>query len=954
MNDLLHGQRGEAAGQVECLGQTFPSDQARREHFTKLLAEKLKDPAFRKTEGFPVGADEAILAISDPPYYTACPNPFIEDFVRHYGKPYDSSVPYSKEPFAADVSEGKNDPIYNAHSYHTKVPHKAIMRYILHYTQPGDLIYDGFCGTGMTGVAAQMCGDRSVVQSMGFRVDPDGTIYEKVNEEGRAAWRSFSKIGVRRAILNDLAPAASFIAYNYNTPADVGAFESEAQKSLALVERDCGWMYQTLHAPTPAQIEEALRVVGSEDRPSLRNIGSIGRINYTVWSDVFTCPECAGEVVFWDAAVDEKAGAVRDEFDCPHCSSKLKKRGLERAWVSRIDDVTKKSVRQAKQAPVMINYSVGRKRFEKRPDAADLAIVLKIEGQELENWHPTDRMMDGGESRRNDSIGITHVHHFYTKRNLAVLSSLRAHLKKSSMEGQLLCLVGDQLPRASKMHKIAVSRLNSTLSKTAGILAGTLYVPSNQIEYSVLEMISYRIADVASYLGKRDRTTRQLVFTGSSAATLIPDNSLDYIFVDPPFGANISYSELNFLWEAWLKVFTNVGSEAIENRSHGKSLHDYRLLMSNCFKEAFRKLKPGRWMTVEFSNTQASVWNTIQTSLQEAGFVVANVSALDKKQGSFKAVTTTTAVKQDLVISAYKPNGGLEGRFAKSGGSEDSVWDFVRTHLRYLPTIKMNEGQLEFVAERDPRIIFDRMVSWFVRHNVPVPMSTQEFQAGLSQRFVDRDGMVFLSEQAAEYDKKRAQTEQAPQMELFVSDERSAIDWLTDFLKKRPSTYQELHPEFITQLGAGWKKHESKPELMALLEDNFIRYDGTGEVPSQIHAYLSTNHKDLRGLEKASPALVAKAKDRWYAPDPNKSQDLEKKREKALLKEFEIYLAATGRKLKEFRLEALRAGFKDAWARKDYQTIIKIAQKIPEEALQEDEKLLLWYDQALTRTEADA
>jgi len=214
--------------------------------------------------------------------------------------------------------------------------------------------------------------------------------------------------------------------------------------------------------------------------------------------------------------------------------------------------------------------------------------------------------------------------------------------------------------------------------------------------------------------------------------------------------------------------------------------------------------------------------------------------------------------------------------------------------------------------------------------------------------------MIFLAEQVAEYDKKRLQVAVAPQMEMFVSDERSAIDWLTDFLKRRPSTYQEIHPEFITQLGAGWKKHEAKPELDKLLEDNFIQYDGEGEVPSQIHSYLSTNHKDLRSLDKSNPALVAKAKDRWYVPDPNKAQDLEKKRDKALLKEFEAYQASTGRKLKEFRLEVLRAGFKAAWAAKNYKAIIEIAHKIPEEALQEDEKLLLWYDQALTRTEAGA
>jgi hypothetical protein len=131
-----------------------------------------------------------------------------------------------------------------------------------------------------------------------------------------------------------------------------------------------------------------------------------------------------------------------------------------------------------------------------------------------------------------------------------------------------------------------------------------------------------------------------------------------------------------------------------------------------------------------------------------------------------------------------------------------------------------------------------------------------------------------------------------------------------------------------------------------------LKYEGTGEVPSQIHSYLSTNHKDLRGLEKNNPALVAKAKDRWYVPDPNKAQDLEKKREKALLKEFDIsYRSFTGRKIKESRLEVLRAGFRAAWANKDYATIISIANKLPDETLQEDEKLLTLYDLALTRTE---
>ena len=934
MSDLFRIQNAKS-DPVECFGQTFPNDEARREHFLNLLREKMKDPAFRKIEGFPIGTDEAILALSDPPYYTACPNPFIEDFIKHYGKPYDPNVPYNKEPFAADVSEGRSGIFYDAHTYHTKVPHKAIMRYILHYTKPGDVVFDGFCGTGMTGVAAQLCGDKEVVESLGYKVAADGLILESNQESSGSSWKEFSKLGARRAILNDLSPAATFIAYNYNTTVDVYGFQLEVKRILAEVEAECGWMYETTHSDGSTK----------------------GRINYTIWSDVYTCPQCAGEVVFWDNAVDREVGKVRDEFSCPHCSANLTKRSMGRAFVTKLDDTIKNSsnstIKQAKQVPVLINYSVGKKRFEKAPDSIDLALIKKVDEQNINYWFPSDRLIEGSETRRNDPIGITHVHHFYTKRNLAVLAALTEKISDSPHQPSLAFWISSyNLAHSTKMTRL-IFKSGGTKPVLTGYQSGTLYVGSMPVEKNVLDGLNKQKLGIISESFAAIKH-RQFVGNGSATLQLFPDNTVDYIFLDPPFGANLNYSELNYLWEAWLKVKTNIQYEAIENKSQGKSIHDYRFLMTSSFKEAYRVLKPGRWMTVEFSNTQASVWNAIQTSLQEVGFVVANVSALDKKQGSFKAVTTTTAVKQDLVISAYKPNGGLEARFTKAGGSEDSAWDFVRTHLKYLPTVKSKSGVLEFIAERDPRIIFDRMVAWFVRHNFTVPMSSQEFQAGLKQRFPDRDGMVFLPEQVTEYDRKRMQVAVAPQMEMFISDERSAIDWLADFLKKRPSTYSEVHPEFISQLGAGWKKHESKPELSALLEENFIQYNGEGDVPSQIHSYLSTNFKDMRSLDKSAPALVAKAKDRWYVPDPNKAQDLEKKREKALLKEFETYKAFTGRKIKESRLEVLRAGFRAAWSIKDYATIISVAHKLPDETLQEDEKLLLWYDQALTRTEAGA
>ncbi|MEJ5218848.1 DNA methyltransferase [Cognatishimia sp. D5M38] len=922
MTEQLKMGGGKNGGPVECLGMTFPNDDARREHFLKLLAEKLKEPEFRAQEGFPQGSDDAILAMSDPPYYTACPNPWFREFVDHYGKPYEPDQEYSREPMAIDVSVGKTDPIYKAHSYHTKVPHLAIVPSILHFTEPGDIVLDGFSGSGMTGVAAQWCGAATP------------TYRHQVEMEWKRAGMAPPKWGARRAVLNDLSPAATFIGANYNLPFNIHEFELAGKKLLADVWRDIGWMYETNDPKTKKSC----------------------RIEYTVWSEVFTCPECTGEINFIDEALDEKRNKVQSEFDCPHCSSSLNKSKLERVYTEELDPATGGNWRHVKYIPTLISYIIDGKRKIKHVDDDDLSLIRKIEDLPYPKDIPTKRfpIEEMYHGSRIDPKGYSSIHHFFMRRAAhaaAKLWSQASSCPDARMRNALLFFVEQAiqgLTILNRHHVIGKANVNQWLN-------GVYYIPSLHEETAYWRILEGKLKRLVAALSvKFSRLGSASATTGSATNLALSDNSIDYVFTDPPFGENIFYADLNFQLEAWHGVVTSASNEAIIDKFKGKGLLEYQHLMHQAFAEYYRVLKPGRWMTVVFSNSRASVWNSIQVALQQAGFVVAEVNSLDKVNGSFRQITSTTAVKQDLVISAYKPNGGLEKRLSERGAAPESAWDFVQTHLRQLPVTKGKSGILEMVVERDPRRIYDRMVAWFVRHDFPVPLSTEEFLDGLRSRFTERDGMIFLSEQVAEYDRKRARATQAPQMELFVSDERSAIDWLTDFLRKRPSTYQEVHPEFTTQVGAGWKKHEEKPELSALLEDNFLRFDGNGDVPSQIHSYLSTNFKDLRGLEKEDPRLKAKAKDRWYVPDPNKAKDLEQKRERSLLKEFEAYKTANKRQLKESRLEVLRAGFKTAWAAKDYKTIIGIAEKLPDATLQEDEKLLLWYDQALTRTEADA
>lgn len=923
-------QQVKMAGPVTCLGKTFANDQVRREYFLALLAEKLKAPEFRKIEGFPIGSDNDILNLSDPPYYTACPNPWIGDFVAEWEaqKPACEGGNH-REPFAADVSEGKNDPIYNAHAYHTKVPTKVVMRYILHYTNPGDIIFDGFCGTGMTGLAAKMCGNKDMVLSLGYQVTADGSILKEEKKNNQSYWVKFSKLGERRAILNDLSPAATFISYNYNTNTNPSVFERKALDIIELVEQRYKWMYETLDVKTE----------------------TLGKVNYTVWSDVFSCPHCQEEIIFLDAAVDASGAVTAQSFQCEKCGSTHNKSSVEKI-IERVTSHNGTIVKRLKKVPVLINYTTSKGRYEKRFSQSDQLLLSKISQHPIPKLCSELTLDKNREQYKRDALhirGIETISDFYTRRNLIILGALWNEAINSEHSSNTL-----------KYWLTSIQWLVSNMYRHrvggGGGQQGKLTIPSLIREQNVFNIAREKLKDVIKMLSLTEDYMGNNIISTSDTSTFqfLEHSSVDYIFIDPPFGGNIFYSDLNSIWESWLSVQTNDMNEAVVHKAQtqkAKKLSDYAKFMRQGLSVAYSVLKPGRWITIEFSNSQAAVWNVIQNSIQEAGFVVANVAALDKKQRSFRSVTSLTAVKQDLVISAYKPDENFEKRFITEAHSEDGVWDFIQTHLEYIPPVKVNDGALTYISERDPRILYDQLISYYVRKGYQVPIDSKEFQIGLSKRFSERDGMYFLPEQAAEYDKIKMSGNAVLQTSLFVSGEASAIDWLRQILKIKPQLFSDITPQFMQQLN-GWSKNELMLDLRELLSQNFLCYDGQDEVPEQIHSYLSSNWKELRNLSKTDPALIAKAKDRWYVPDPNKSGDLEKLREKTLLKEFEEYKTAK-KKLKVFRIEAIRIGFKKLWEQQEFATLIAIADKLPSNVLEEDPVLLMYYDQAVTLSQVD-
>lgn len=856
-----------------------------RRKLTKADIDKVRD-----IEGFPIGSEEDIIALSDAPYYTACPNPFIEEFIKENGTPYDEATDdYHREPFAADVSEGKYDPLYKLHSYPTKVPHKAIIKYIEHYTVKGDMVFDGFCGTGMTGLAAQSCGIQSDIESL-FNDKRD--------------------IGARYAVLCDLSPTATYIANNYTTKIDHDKFYTVVEEILSNAHRKFDRYQLTYHGNK------------GDSAPN-------GKINYTVWSRVYICPHCGEKFTLWDVTVKydfKKAiGEVTKDFKCPKCNCNLSISNAITSMVPKYDTALNSVIEVVEQRPVLINYTYAGKRYEKIPDAYDIELAEQVENLPFNSWVPCKKIpyMHQTHQRNNlEALGITHEHHLYTGKALQIYSYLFSEAKKlpDGLKNRFMFLMSSCFNRTTRL----VRYMAQHKEKNVGPLSGTLYFPPIFGEINVLDNIEARLnkmknAYVEDNVSSFDNRMC-IISTQSTCDLRIPENSIDYIFVDPPFGDNLMYSELNYFTDMWLAVYENNETEAIINKAQGKAITEYQALMSRCFHEMYQILKPGRWITIEFHNSQNAVWVALQETVQSAGFIIADVRTLDKGKGTTKQMIYTSAVKQDLVISAYKPKEKFTRDFQLKAGTEETAWEFVRQHLSNVPiTVDAdNNGKLDVIAERQAFLLFDRMVAYHIIQGIAVPLDATDFYKGLDERFLKRDNMYFLPDQVNEYDMARATCDiETIQFSLFVSDEKSAIGWLYQQLDERsgdgPQTYQQLMPEFMQECKA-IDKREKMPELSVILEENFL--------------------KDDEG--------------RWYIPDLTKSGDIARLREKNLLKEFQEYLSTKG-KLKVFRSEAIRAGFAKLWKDKDYATIVSIAERLPEETIQEDQSLLMYYDISLGR-----
>ncbi|MFA7115828.1 MAG: DNA methyltransferase [Bacteroidales bacterium] len=790
--------------------------------YKKDLAEKLEE--LKKIEGFPIGTDEDILALSKPPYYTACPNPYIKDFIEEHGKPYNEETDdYHRVSYEGDIEVGKNSSIYNSHAYHTKVPPEAITNLINYFTSENDIVLDGFCGSGMTGVA--------------------------------------STLNKRNVVISDLSPIATQISYNYIAETDKLQVRNDFNKILLELKEEFGYFFETYYN------------------------GKKGEIINIVWSDVNICKFCNNEFLHSEA---EK----KDNYCCPNCNAELKTSDYQRVFIKKYDDILNEEIEIAKQAPIKINLRLNKKRIEKNVEEFDIKLINKIDELSIPYKIPIYKLPRGFNTKQPiSSHKFTHFHHFYWRRNLILIAGFFEKAKKYETKNFLFYIMTSAINNLSKRYRFRTTG--------GGGPSGNLYIPSLSRELNFF----FSIKDKFKSIYYNNPTGNYIVSTQScSDLKNIEDNSIDYIFTDPPFGANIMYNELNFMIEVWLKCFTNSNYDAIINNEQSKPIDFYEKKLTTSFEEYYRVLKPKRWINIEFNNSKSIIWNILRKSINKSGFIISQVSVLDKKQGSFKQVTSPGSVSKDLLISAFKPTVNYSDRNSKVI-TKEVVNSFINDLLNHIkPTI---------ISERTFQMLYSKYISLCMTNNYSIDFDASAFSKFLFSNFTEKDGLWFTQNQVDVYleFKKKMKLEGIEDIKtgsslLFVNDEKSALVWLYNFLSNAQS-YSEISIAF-NQLPS--IEDDEVPELKEILEQNFITEGGKYRRP---HGEAEHN-------------------------------SIAEKRQKSLSREFETLLveAQTQKgKIKLVRKEALAYGFELCYKEKRFADILIIAKKLDKKILENSGEL---------------
>jgi len=417
-------------------------------------------------------------------YYSSGPNPNLRKFVEEHATPYDPETDtYKAIPFDKPITTTKATAIYNMHTYWSKKPHDAIREYIKHYTKPGDVVLDPFCGSGGTALAALM--------------------------EGRAA------------IAIDLSPVATFITKNYCTPVDVDELQRAFDELNRKVKPEMDWLYET-------------RCDRCDGRATTANL---------VYSYVFQCQRCLEKVTLFDCVDAEgvtTSGKPKKIKACPHCHA----RGVVEEISTRqerydpipvlVSYLCEEGCKPQRDQRLHNDPDPKKREYFQR---YDLGKIEEIEHKGIPYWYPPHRMMNEesdtgpwGDKWRAGTSNFRTVAELFTKRNLWALAALLNAVNTQKH---------DTIKFTFESNVLSASIMQQYREAGGGFAKGTYYVPSIFIEREQTGCFGRKASDIIKGVEEINGhvSFSALNISTQSATDLnnIPSNSVDYIFTDPPY-----------------------------------------------------------------------------------------------------------------------------------------------------------------------------------------------------------------------------------------------------------------------------------------------------------------------------------------------------------------------------------------------------------------------------------
>ena len=582
--------------------------------------------------------------------------------------------------YAKPLPSSRIGALYNAFSYPTKISPEAIAIFIATHTKPGDLVLDTFGGSGTTGLATLLC-DK-----------PTASIKQMAVDLGvKPTW------GPRRAVLYELGVLGAFISKTMCNPPPAAAFDEAAKKLIDIAEASVGWIYQ---AKDPN--------------------GLVGQIRHAIWSDLLICPHCKKESLYSDVAVKRNPLRFIDYFVCPHCRQRADLDQVEHATESAFDPLTKQKITGKKRKLAIIYGQTNGKNWQRKANADDTAFLKKIGRVQMPKCVPVVKMEWGDLQRNGYHKGISHIHHFYTFRNLLAMAKLWEGIDKfdPAIQNALRLLVLSYNASHSTLMTRVVAKKDQTDFVLTGAQTGILYVSSLPVEKNIFEGLRRKTKVLreafATVYGSKSQVH---VFNASSTKLNLTSKTVDYVFTDPPFGDYIPYAELSQINEAWLGTVTRRADEIIVSPAQGKDVSAYARLMGSVFSEIMRVLKDEGKATVVFHSAKAAVWRALAGAYTSAGLAVRASSVLDKLQVSFKQVVSTVSVKGDPLLLLAKDHRLSVDRCTRTGENEHIMRE-VLTQAAL---------EIEDSEERTAERLYSRYVSRCLETGVSVTMNAASF-----------------------------------------------------------------------------------------------------------------------------------------------------------------------------------------------------------------------------------